>query len=140
MTNSVAYEFPERLNRWIKLSGLTEASFAEKVALTDNTVRNFCEGKVLPNLKELRAIAFCTRISADWWLGLGKLPEDGSEYAKLKNAYSEVVHENAMLHSKVYDLERKLDDAEGQLEKMKAEYRVMKSNIADRFISILTEA
>lgn len=139
MGNGIAHEFPERLNRWIKRNGFTEQTFAERIGIPDNVIRAWCEGDLMPNVVELRIIAFCTGISADWWLGLKKLPTDDSEVDKLRNSYHDVVHENAQLHSKVYDMERKMQEAERLKDEAEAELRRLKATVTDRFISVMME-
>lgn len=139
MSNGIAYEFPERLNRWITRSNLTEREFAGKLGLPDNVISHWCDGTVLPDLRELRILAFRTNMSADWWLGLRKLPVGDAEVDKLRQNYHDIVHENAELNAKLYDMERRLREAEQRAGHAESEARHLRSTVADRIISVLSE-
>ena len=63
-------EFSTRLDKAIKLSGLSQKEFARKIKVTEVSVSRYVNGSREPNIETLRKICEVLDVTADWLLGL----------------------------------------------------------------------
>lgn len=119
--NGLAYDFPERLNRLIVASHMTQAQFAESVGVRQSTFDAWCCGTILPDLEGLARLILRTGRSANWWLGLEDTVEaDGIrlKLADMSNRYVEVCHELADTQKELYKANCKIREIESILGKV----------------------
>lgn len=62
--------FPTRLRETIEKSKLTQATVAEKVGVSRQTIGNYCDGSRSPDTETLAKLATVLNVSADYLLGL----------------------------------------------------------------------
>ena len=63
-------KFRERLNEVLKENGISQVALAQKIAMSQGVVNNYCTGKREPTLDVLMRICEVLEISSDYLLGL----------------------------------------------------------------------
>ena len=63
-------EFSTRLDKAIKISGLSQKELARKAKITEVSISRYVNGSREPNVETLRNICKALDVTADWLLGL----------------------------------------------------------------------